>query len=87
MNKANFNILDVSPISHVKDYYIPAIFATGISDDHIKPHNSEQLCSAYAGSKNKVKFEGDHYTPHPNSFFETALNFFKVTLYLDTLLR
>ncbi len=87
MNKANFNILDVSPISHVKYCRIPAIFATGISDDHIKPHNSEQLYSAYAGSKNLVKFEGDHYSPRPHSFFETAVNFFKVTLQLNTLLR
>jgi hypothetical protein len=41
MSKGNFNILDISPINSVKECHIPAIFATGISDDHIKPHKSE----------------------------------------------
>jgi hypothetical protein len=34
-SKANFNIMDLSPISHVKECFIPALFATGISDDFI----------------------------------------------------
>jgi pimeloyl-ACP methyl ester carboxylesterase len=34
-SKANFDIMDLSPISHVKECFIPALFATGISDDFI----------------------------------------------------
>ena len=33
--KANFDIMDLSPISHVKECFIPALFATGIADDFI----------------------------------------------------
>jgi hypothetical protein len=38
--KANFDIYDLSPISHVKECFIPALFATALSDDFIQPHHA-----------------------------------------------
>ena len=34
-SKANFDINDLTPISHVKECFIPALFVTGNSDNFI----------------------------------------------------
>lgn len=34
-SKANFNVYDLSPISHVKECFIPALFAAANNDDFI----------------------------------------------------
>ena len=61
-SKVNFNIYDLSPIDHVKNSFIPALFATATEDDFIKPHHAQELHDAYQGDKNFIKFEGDHNT-------------------------
>ena len=79
-SKANFDVYDLTPISHVKECFIPALFATAVSDDFIQPHHAEELHAAYAGDKNLVKFEGDHNSPRPSFFYDSVVIFFHNTL-------
>jgi alpha-beta hydrolase superfamily lysophospholipase len=79
-SKANFDIYDLTPITHVGECFIPALFATATGDDFILPHHSEKLHAAYAGDKNLVKFEGDHNSPRPDFFFNSVVIFFYNTL-------
>jgi len=46
-SKANFDIYDLMPINHVKNAFIPALFATATGDTFIKPQHSEALHEAY----------------------------------------
>jgi hypothetical protein len=86
-SKANFDINDLTPITHVGECFIPALFATALGDDFILPHHSEKLHDAYAGDKNFVKFEGDHNSPRPDFFFNSVVIFFHNTLQVSVLLR
>jgi alpha-beta hydrolase superfamily lysophospholipase len=38
--KANFDINDLTPINHVENCFIPALFGVGMQDDFIEPHHS-----------------------------------------------
>jgi pimeloyl-ACP methyl ester carboxylesterase len=40
-SKAKFDIFDLKPIAHVENAFIPALFATAIGDDFVKPHHTE----------------------------------------------
>ena len=64
-SRAKFDIYKLSPIKHVQDSFIPALFATSNGDDFILPHHSEKLHAAYKGDKNMIRFEGDHNSPRP----------------------
>ena len=46
-NKVDLDIYKLSPINHVKNSFIPALFATANEDDFILPHHSEELHDAY----------------------------------------
>lgn len=39
-SKAKFDILDLSPIKHVENSFIPALFAAANEDDFIQPHHA-----------------------------------------------
>jgi fermentation-respiration switch protein FrsA (DUF1100 family) len=86
-SKANFDIYDLTPISHVGECFIPALFASAVADDFILPHHSKELHDAYAGDKNYVSFEGDHNTPRPHFFYDSVVIFFHNTLQVDSLCR
>lgn len=64
-SKAKFDIYKLSPIKHVKNSFIPALFAHATEDDFILPHHSQKLHDAYEGDKNMVTFEGDHNSNRP----------------------
>ena len=76
----------LTPITHVKECFIPALFATGEQDDFIKPHHCEELHEAYAGDKNLIRFEGDHNSSRPDFFNNSAVIFFTNTLQVNQLL-
>lgn len=78
--RANFDPQDVSPIANCDKSFIPALFAHGEKDAFIKPHHSEQLHAAYAGDKNIILFDGDHNSPRPDFFFNSAVIFLRQTL-------
>ena len=84
--KAGFDLNKLTPITHVKECFIPALFATGEQDDFIKPHHCESLHEAYAGDKNLIKFPGDHNSSRPDFFNNSAVIFFTNTLQVNYLL-
>ena len=75
-----FDVLKLNPIDHVEACFIPALFGHGIEDDFIKPHHSDDLHAKYAGDKNMIKFDGDHNSPRPEFFYNSATIFFFNTL-------
>jgi predicted alpha/beta-fold hydrolase len=84
--KAKFDIYKLSPINHVKNSFIPALFATANDDDFIAPRHCEELHEAYQGDKNLIKFEGDHNSNRPDFFFNSVSIFLYQTLQCDQLL-
>jgi hypothetical protein len=46
-SKSKFDIFDLSPKNHVKNCFIPALFAVAHGDDFILPHHSEELFKDY----------------------------------------
>lgn len=84
--KADFDLNKLTPITHVKECFIPAMFATGEQDDFIQPHHCQELHDAYAGDKNIIKFEGDHNSSRPDFFNNSAVIFFVNTLQVNYLL-
>jgi acetyl esterase/lipase len=83
MKKAGFDLNKLSPITHVKECFIPALFCTGEQDDFIKPRHTDKLFEAYAGDKNLIKFEGDHNSSRPEFFNNSAVIFFTNTLQVN----
>ena len=75
--KAGFDVSWLTPITHVGECRIPALFATGEQDDFIVPRHCEMLFEAYAGEKQIVKFEGTHNSPRSDEFKAEATQFFK----------
>ena len=49
------------------------------------PHHSERLLAAYAGDKNLVAFDGDHNSPRPEFFYDSALTFLLGALRVEEL--
>jgi hypothetical protein len=71
-SKANFNIEDLTPIKEVDSCFIPALFSHAHDDNFIKPHHSDDIYAKYAGDKNITKVDGDHNTPRPQFFMDSA---------------
>jgi len=74
------------PINHVKESFIPALFACANQDDFIQPHHAQELHDKYAGDKNLIKFDGDHNSGRPSFFHDSATIFFINTLQVNQLL-
>lgn len=65
-DKAKFDIDKLNPLeNHVKQAFIPALFATGKDDTFIEPKHTEALHKAYAGDKNLIMVDGDHNSTRP----------------------
>lgn len=86
-NKAHFDVNDLSPISHVGNSYIPALFVAAESDTFIKPQHAKNLYDAYAGDKNLITVEGDHNSARPKFFLDSVAIFFYTTLQCESLPR
>lgn len=84
--KADFDIDKLQPIKHVDKTFIPALFLTANGDDFIAPHHTELLHEKYSGDKNLVRVDGDHNTPRPPFFLDSAMIFFINTLQVNALL-
>ena len=50
------------------------------------PHHSQLMFDKYGGDKNIVKFEGEHNSPRPLFFYDSAVIFLMGTLQVDSLL-
>ncbi len=84
-SKAHFDINDLSPISHVGNSYIPALFVAAEGDSFIKPQHAKSLYEAYAGDKNLITVEGDHNSARPKFFLDSVAIFFYTTLQCESL--
>lgn len=56
--QAEFDIRDVSPISHAPHCFIPALFVAAENDDFITKSHSISLNDAYAGDSNMIVVDG-----------------------------
>jgi len=84
--KANFDIYNLAPINHVDKAFIPALFAAANQDDFIQPHHCQDLYAKYAGDKTITKFDGDHNSPRPEFFMDSATIFLYSRMQCDVLL-
>ena len=78
--KAKFEISDLTPIENADSCFIPALFAHATGDEFIQPRHSDEIHAKYAGDKNLVKLDGDHNTPRPQYFLNSAGIFLSQTL-------
>lgn len=76
LNNASFDIDDLTPIKHVENSFIPALFTAAHDDTFIRPHHAK----AYAGDKNFIMIDGDHNSPRSKFFMDSVAIFFLNTL-------
>ena len=80
--QADFDIKDVSPITHVPHCFIPALFVAAENDDFITKAHSLSLHDAYAGDANMIVVEGDHNSSRPRFMFDSVSIFLQACLQL-----
>ena len=78
--QADFDIKDVSPISHVPHCFIPALFVAAENDDFITKEHSLSLHDAYAGDANMIVVDGDHNSSRPRFMFDSVSIFLQACL-------
>ena len=78
--QADFDIKDVSPISHVPRCYIPALFVAAENDDFITKSHSLAMHDVYAGDCNMVVVDGDHNSNRPRFMFDSVSIFLQACL-------
>ncbi|KQJ93877.1 uncharacterized protein LOC100830635 isoform X2 [Brachypodium distachyon] len=78
--RAKFDIMDLNVIKLAPKTFIPALFGHGLNDMFIQPHHCDRIHQAYGGDKSIVKFEGDHNSPRPQSYYDSVSIFFYNTL-------
>jgi len=71
-SKAKFDVKELVPIAHADRCFIPALFAHAKGDEFILPHHSVDIHAKYAGDKNIIQVDGDHNTPRPSFFLDSA---------------
>uniref|UniRef100_A0ACD5ZKD3 Uncharacterized protein n=1 Tax=Avena sativa TaxID=4498 RepID=A0ACD5ZKD3_AVESA len=77
---AKFDIMDLNVVKVAPKTFIPALFGHGLDDMFIQPHHCDRIHEAYGGDKSIVKFEGDHNSPRPQSYYDSVSIFFYNTL-------
>jgi len=85
-SRANFELDDITPLNHVHEAFIPALFIVAKSDDFILPAHGIELYEKYAGDKNLIQVEGDHNSARPSHAITSAYIFFFNTLQVSKLL-
>mmetsp|Transcript_16477 Transcript_16477/g.25631 ORF Transcript_16477/g.25631 Transcript_16477/m.25631 type:complete len:590 (+) Transcript_16477:71-1840(+) len=78
--QADFDIKDVSPISHVPHCYIPALFVAAENDDFITKSHSRAMHDVYAGDANMIVVDGDHNSNRPRFLFDSVSIFLQACL-------
>jgi hypothetical protein len=78
--QADFDIREVSPISHVPHCYIPALFVAAENDDFITKSHSLSMHDVYAGDANMIVVDGDHNSNRPRFMFDSVSIFLQACL-------
>ncbi|XP_028758556.1 uncharacterized protein LOC114717548 isoform X1 [Neltuma alba] len=74
--KAKFDIMDLNCLLVAPKTSIPVLIGHASDDKFIKPHHSDLIFKSYAGDKNVIKFNGDHNSSRPQSFYDSVSSFF-----------
>lgn len=67
LKKNQFNINDISPISHIQNIQIPAFFISAKSDRIIDPAQMNRIYNEFPNKKIIEYVEGDHNSPRPEA--------------------
>lgn len=78
--QADFDIKDVSPLSHSEHCFIPALFIAGENDDFIPKTHSLMLHDLHAGDANMIVVDGDHNSTRPRFMFDSVSIFLQACL-------
>lgn len=73
--RANFDILELSPISRASHAACPGFFGVASDDTFVLPHHTQELHNAWGGQKHFRVFEGGHNGVRPMWFLEEAAGF------------
>ncbi|KAL5212386.1 hypothetical protein ABZP36_023233 [Zizania latifolia] len=71
--RAKFDIMDLNILQFTPKTFIPALFGHALDCD--------RLHQAYGGDKSIIKFEGDHNSRRPQSYYDSVSIFFYNTLH------
>ncbi|CAL0301066.1 unnamed protein product [Lupinus luteus] len=74
--KAKFDIMDLNCLQVAPKTFIPVLFGHANDDQFVQPHHSDLISESYAGDKNIIKFDGDHNSSRPQSFYDSVSIFF-----------
>ncbi|XP_019440077.1 PREDICTED: uncharacterized protein LOC109345491 [Lupinus angustifolius] len=74
--RAKFDIMDLNCLQVAPKTFIPVLFGHANDDQFVQPHHSDLISESYAGEKNIIKFDGDHNSSRPQSFYDSVSNFF-----------
>jgi len=75
--KAAFDMNKLTPIADVDKCFIPALFVAGRQDDFIAPHHAQDIHDQYAGDKNISLVVGQHNSPRPGWWKDSAAIFLR----------
>ena len=78
--KAKFNLDEIEPKKYAVRCFIPALFCHAKDDTFVNQHHCKDLSDVYAGDKNVVYVDGNHNSPRPRYFRDSAAIFFFNTL-------
>ncbi|KAE9594794.1 putative serine aminopeptidase, S33, alpha/Beta hydrolase [Lupinus albus] len=74
--KAKFDIMDLNCLQVAPKTFIPVLFGHANDDQFVQPHHTDLISKSYAGDKNIIKFNGDHNSSRPQSFYDSVSIFF-----------
>lgn len=79
--RAEFDIDDVKPIVAARKARCPAFFGSGVDDDLVLPHHSQDLCDTWGGEDRTIRtFDGGHNDRRPAWFMHEAADWLVMKL-------
>jgi len=81
LDRAKFDIRDLSPLNAAKSCFVPSLFVAASGDAFIPPHHSSSLHDAcVSDGKNLILVDGDHNSKRPVFLFDSASIFLQAYL-------
>jgi len=81
LERAKFDINELTPVKYVSNVFIPALFVHGKDDKFILPSHCEDLKKNYGGDNNCILVEGGHNDARPQHCLDSISIFFQNTLF------
>jgi len=81
LDRAKFDIRDLSPLKAAKSCFVPSLFVAASGDAFIAPHHSKCLHDAcVSDGKNLILVDGDHNSKRPVFMFDSVSIFLQAYL-------